>query len=185
MSPFVSPLPLEDILNPLAPLVTGRKMAEQAGDALLLAVKARTPVYRGELTGDQRRRRPGTLRDSIVRDRVRGLRAATSGWRVTVFTLDPIAAFVEWDTKPHLIQPRADRGAASVVATRQSRGTTDNGRAALQWFVNGIPVYARVVHHPGTKGVHMFATAALWLELSAAELFRPLLDEFARELVTV
>lgn len=49
------------------------------------------------------------------------------------------ATFVENGTAPHLIRPRTAK--------------------ALKFKIGGRTVYAKVVHHPGTKAVHFMAKA--------------------------
>lgn len=49
------------------------------------------------------------------------------------------ATFVENGTRPHVIRPRRAQ--------------------VLKFKVGGRTVYAKVVHHPGTKGVHFMAKA--------------------------
>jgi hypothetical protein len=49
------------------------------------------------------------------------------------------ATYVENGTRPHVIRPRR--------------------RKALKFKVGGRTVFATVVHHPGTKGVHFMARA--------------------------
>jgi HK97 gp10 family phage protein len=56
--------------------------------------------------------------------------------RLRVGFLAPYGLFVEEDTKPHIIRPKRI-----------------NGR--LRFQVDGKWVFAKEVHHPGTKGQHM------------------------------
>lgn len=51
----------------------------------------------------------------------------------------PYAGYVEFGTKPHEIRPKQGK--------------------ALRFTVNGRVVYARVVHHPGTKPAHFILDA--------------------------
>jgi hypothetical protein len=87
-----------------------------------------------------RKGRPhGALRDSWQVGETTVLYAG-SVFRVPVFTLDPVAPNVEWDTQPHLIVPRKPGGLLTVPTP------------------DGL-VFARLVNHPGTRGAHMMATA--------------------------
>lgn len=49
------------------------------------------------------------------------------------------APFVEEDTRPHVIRPRHGK--------------------VLKFRIGGRVVYAKIVHHPGTKGQHFLAKA--------------------------
>ncbi len=67
----------------------------------------------------------------------------------------PYARFVEYPTRPHVIRPKAGYGTIGPLLRGQSRrAITDIGthRIALRWYVNGRPVFARKVMHPGTPG---------------------------------
>lgn len=63
------------------------------------------------------------------------------GPRLRVWNTSSIASYIENGTRPHLIRPRRAGG----LLRFQSRG-------------GGI-VYARVVHHPGTKAYRVLETA--------------------------
>jgi hypothetical protein len=113
----------------------------------------------------------GEMRAGLMR---RGAAAATV-WRGTIATDDRTVLFVEEDTRPHRIEPgmlrevegrkvQFDRGAASVLGTRQARGTRADGRARLSWVGPGGRVFARYVNHPGTTGAHMQKRAAIITE---------------------
>jgi hypothetical protein len=85
------------------------------------------------------------------------------------YTEDPEAPHVEWDTHPHVIRPSPKRLAASVIATGKPRRSGTDPQAALRYWSGGHPTFAREVHHPGTRGVHMMRDAltlaeATWLE---------------------
>lgn len=63
----------------------------------------------------------------------RSLTVRIEGERVLVGPLDsPYANYVEFGTKPHDIHPK-------------------NPNGALRFQINGQTIYAKVVHHPGTK----------------------------------
>ena len=98
------------------------------------------------------RRPPGTLKRSwretpVVETRPGVYEGGTE-------TDDPIAQFVEEDTRPHLIE--------------QSRPGLP-----LAWVKDGEWHRATHVHHPGTRGAHMAAKGALVVE---AEVEAGLLD---------
>lgn len=85
-------------------------------------------------------REPGTLKDSWQIGEVEVfLSGSGERRRIAVYTLDPVAPHVEWETRPHLILPKR----AKVLTIPTARGMA----------------YATAVHHPGTRGVHMMATA--------------------------
>ena len=71
----------------------------------------------------------GKLRRSIFQDIA--VNKAQALGRVYVDTTTPYAKFVEFGTKPHDIYPTKAQ--------------------ALRFMVGGEPVFAKVVHHPGTK----------------------------------
>lgn len=77
----------------------------------------------------------GRLRGSITVRPFVGLR----GPSVRVSADVSYATFVENGTRPHVIRPRTKR--------------------ALKFKVGGRTVYARVVHHPGTRAVHFMSRA--------------------------
>lgn len=129
------------------------RATREVGEDLHRRVKRRTPIakpslavaasYRdGKAWEAARGRRPGHLHSSWQTGGVEiESRARGEHRRVVVFTLDPIAPHVEWDTMPHVI--RAKRAKALTVPT-----------------VGGMTL-RRSVHHPGTRGQHMMATALL------------------------
>lgn len=159
--PFVCTHDLGDLVQPAAVTRAGRAMTRKGGDKLLHDTKELTPVYRPRPGAPPRTRRPGTLRRSFKADRVARHVAGdgTTGWTVRVFTEDPIAPHVEWNTVPHDI-PNAF------------------GRGPL--FGIGGPFAGKF--HPGTTGQHMVARAAAILDANAHRMFGPELATFAREL---
>jgi len=74
------------------------------------------------------------------------------------------AGFVEYPTKPHWIRPKAGFNTKHPLLPGQSRrARNDIGthRVALRWYVNGRPVFAREVWHPGSPAMpFMFPAAA-------------------------
>jgi hypothetical protein len=133
----------------------GRRAAKKVGDDLHQRVRRHTPVakpgaaaimasYGGSGAWIRARggRVPGTLKESwqVGDAEVELTGSAGLRYRVPVFTFDPVAPHVEWDTMPHLILPRKPGGVLTIPT------------------VGGM-VFATLVHHPGTRGAHMMATA--------------------------
>lgn len=186
--PFVSPFPLEDMIDVDAAGRATRRIADAGGDELQKRTKRLTPV--GSAVDPNRRGRvPGTARDSIRSGPVLKIRrAGVEGYAKEVFTEDPVFPFIEWNTKPHIIRPRADRAPATVIATGRPRRLGDDPEAAVTWLeIGGRRVFAREVHHPGTRGAHPFALAALELEggTNLRRLAEPAVERFAREVIRV
>lgn len=181
--PFESAIPLEDHIDELAAGRCARGIADAAGDRLQANIRRLTPIG-DPLDPNRRGRPPGALRESIERSGVEDfVGPGGRGYRVRALTRDRVAPFVEWSTRPHEIRPRADRAPATVVATRRPRGTVQDGRAALSWIGPGGRVFARVVHHPGTQGQHMFSRGALELLGQLDSVARDPLRTFEREVV--
>jgi hypothetical protein len=106
------------------------------------------------------RDRTGNLRRLINRSAPRFEGTEAFVWFVSpaVYSL-----YVEEDTKAHEIWPKEGHGFVGPLRASQGRrAKTDVGthRIALRWYVAGQPVFARMVHHPGTTGCHYMATAA-------------------------
>lgn len=127
-----------------------RRAANEVGKDLLRRVTMHTPVAKrtpevvasygtGTAWVTARKRQPGALRDSWEVGEVTLLHAGRY-YRVPVFTRDPVAPHVEWPTMPHLIAPRRP-GGLLTIPTRHGM------------------VFAKLVHHPGTQGSYMMATA--------------------------
>jgi len=122
-----------------------RRTTRRVGEHLCQRVAYHTPVARPfehESMRDfvaRRHRTPGTLKRSW---KVGEMRVSYGGRLLTidVLTHDPVAPHVEWNTRPHIIVPRDPNG---MLVFETERGT----------------VWAKIVHHPGTQGVHMLATA--------------------------
>jgi hypothetical protein len=73
---------------------------------------------------------------------------------------DEYASFLEYGTRAHEIHPKAGHGSYGPLLNGQSRrAATDIGthRVALRWYTSPAtsegPIFARVVHHPGTKAM--------------------------------
>ena len=60
------------------------------------------------------------------------------GWQV--FNPVPYAEYIENGTRPHVIRPKRQDG-------------------TLRFRIGGKVVYAKIVHHPGTKAQHVLAKA--------------------------
>lgn len=118
----------------------------------------------------QRGRPPGTMKASWVTTPVV---PSGNGFEVSAGSTDPIAVHVEYGVMPRRIVPRADRAAASVVATGKPRGTVAEGTARLRFYVGGRAVYAREVNWPGFEGRFM-------LHKACADSI-PALEQFLRE----
>lgn len=153
--PYVGGL-LVDLAEPLDLGIRrfGERATTEVGEDLRSRVKRATPIAKPDAATiasysspsawkSARGRVPGTLKESWQVGEVTMVRQGTGArFRVPVFTMDPVAPHVEWDTVPHLIVPRRP-GGVLTVPTRFGM------------------VFAKVVHHPGTRGVHMMATSLL------------------------
>lgn len=146
-------------------------MAAAGGDFLLERVIANTPTsYHGialehQGFGHERARTPGTLKRSwrrrpgVRREMRRGTVAMVS----EVYTDDPVAPFVENDTRPHIIRPKKP-----------------GGRLRFRLWPTGELVYATMVRHPGTTGQHMMLTATNAAYNSFGAICHHSLQEWAR-----
>lgn len=114
-------------------------------------VAVRPPKLSASAFRSERSRRPGTLKDSWE---VGHLTKIGSVAMIEVYTEDPIAPYVEYDTRPHIIRPRT----ASMLRFRSSK--------------TGDVIYAAEVLHPGTTGVHMMARACAEVAADADRLMR-------------
>lgn len=129
-------------------LEAARRTAERVGDDLLERTKAHTPIAKPPAASvatewlAARKRTPGTLRESWRVGRVTVIEAGHT-YAIDVYTHDEIAPFVEWPTMPHIIVPRKAGGRLRF------------------WNKLGATVYATIVHHTGTKGSYMLATALM------------------------
>lgn len=155
-----------------------RRTVERVGADYRDRVRSHTPVAKPPAANvaaewlEARKRAPGTLRESWKIGEVVVI-AGENRMTIDVYTDDPVAPDVEWDTAPHLIVPRA-------------HGKEGDGGVLRYWDKQGSTVFATVVHHPGTKGVHMLATAtvevaASWFSIGSEE-FRRWEDEQLRGL---
>lgn len=131
-----------------------RRVTVRASDRLVELAREFCPVAVHDEDSDRHHH----LRDTIVRRRIR---KTAGGYTGGAETDDPIAPFVEWDTRPHLIEPvRAQ---------------------ALHFRMGGREVFAKRVRHPGTKGAHFMARAAHQLEAEIDEMMDEELRRWARE----
>lgn len=110
----------------------------QQGELVKLDAQRRVGVYQPPPAGPSRARRPGTLRDSIVKR----FHMTSDGVVVEVGSEDPIALLHHEGTEPHVIEAR-------------------NAPALVFWSDRaGRVVVARSVNHPGTQP-NRFLTDAL------------------------
>jgi hypothetical protein len=147
-------------------------MADAGGDWLLRKVIENTPVsYHGiafQIQGHTPARTPGTLKRSwrrrpgVQRTAARG----AVGMRAEVYTEDPIAPFVENDTRPHIIRPKHP-----------------GGKLRFRTWPTGEIVFANVVRHPGTTGAHMVLTAVNAAHVEFEHIVDGPLHEWARAAV--
>lgn len=117
-------------------------------------VAVRPPQVTPGVFRAERQRRPGTLKDSWD---IGHLRHVGTVYSIEIYTDDPIAPYVEYDTRPHRI--RAKHG--SMLRFRSSK--------------TGEVIYAAEVLHPGTTGVHMLARACAEVSADADRLMRSVL----------
>lgn len=175
--PFVSEHKLEDMLDPRAVTVAGRAMAEKGGERLQEATQVRTPIDTSAHGGLPQDRVRGTARESVMVGPVRQHTASTGrGWQRRVFTEDPVFPFIEWNTKPHLIEPTLEH---------QARAAAEGRQAMLRYYSRGRVRYAPRVMHPGTTGQHPFARAAAFIQAEVGEsMFREELERFSHDLTS-
>lgn len=147
------------------------------------AVEA-TPVNENPFSSPGRA--PGTLRKRwrLRPDLIPGSRRGSPSLTAEFENWDPIAPFVENDTRPHIIRPRLDRAPASVIATKTPRRMGDDPQAALTWLtVGGRRVFAREVKHPGTTGAHMTLKAAARMDVEFRHVLGPALERWRKRAV--
>ena len=166
--------PLEDLFRDEPMLDAGRRTTERVGADLHERVRHHTPVAKPPspaIAGEwlaARKRAPGTLRESWMVGRMTitygGQRMA-----IDVYTEDPVAPHVEWETAPHLIVPRQKPG--------------EHGGVLRFWDHEGNTIFARVVHHPGTRGVHMMSTSLVEVAASWQSIGREEIDRWSQEQV--
>ena len=139
-----------------------KRTAQRVGELLQERVTEHTPVaqpppgHYAEWLASRHGRLPGTLKESWKVGDVTVSQAAHT-YSIDVYTMDKIAPYVEWPTLPHLIVPRRPGGMLRF------------------WDKLGNTIYATIVHHTGTKGSYMMATAIaevalLWEAIGAEEM---------------
>lgn len=146
-----------ELIDLAAPLERGvdrfaRRATGKVGRDLRARVRRHTPVQKrtpaitasyataAAFVKARKGRLPGTLQASWrVGDVEISERGMGRRYRIPVFTMDPIAPHVEWPTMPHIIMPR--RARVLTIPT-----------------IAGMR-FAMIVHHPGTQGSYMMATA--------------------------
>jgi hypothetical protein len=164
--PFVASRRLEDMLDEDAPDRAARRIAKDGTDRLVANTKRNTPIDTNPYRYRPGRPR-GHLRASIEDGPVLPVQTpAGRGYRGTARTFDDVAPHVEWDTRPHRIEPREPGGTLHW----RDRETGDHR-------------FAKGVDHPGTSGQHMFAIGAAITEAEVEAIARPALRDFERELV--
>jgi len=138
------------------------EMAEAGGDALLDYAIEATPVNYNPFSSPDRL--PGTLksrwRKTMPEFRVvRG----SPAYEVRAENHDPIAPFVENDTRPHVIRPKNPGGALS-----------------FRLWPTGERVTVGGVKHPGTTGWHMTLKATNRLEVEFETVMDPPVTRWAK-----
>lgn len=146
-----------------------RRVAERASDRLLALVMGFTPVGGPSLPGGGPRRAPGTLQRSW---RSAPVRVQGASFIVEVSSDDVAAAPMEFGTRPHVIRPSPSRGPASVLESGKPRQPGTSPRARLRFIAGGRVVYARTVHHPGTRPYRMMGKALAALAQEIPEIAR-------------
>lgn len=118
------------IAGPNGPVI---KALFVAADIVKAGARRRVGVYKpapGDPLAGRRKRKPGTLRDSIVKRLVTG---GPEGARILVGSEDPIALWHHEGTKPHVIRARR------------------KPMLVFFWPKVGRVVYFKQVNHPGTQ----------------------------------
>lgn len=180
--PLKDPGALLDMLEAHASITrrTARRIADAGVDRLERNVQRRTPIDTNPYRSRPERPR-GSLRRSIRRRAgvdlvVRGRRES---YRGDVETFDPVARYVEFDTPPHIIQARRPGG---YLRFQSRYGFVDrNGEV----HPPGTWITIHEVHHPGTKGAHMFTLGAWATERQFADYAREPLGRWKHEVESV
>jgi hypothetical protein len=165
--PFVTSMPLEDMVDEHAAPRACRRIADAFADRLVENTRRNTPVDTSPFR-DKPGRPRGTARASVQRTGVE-LRGRDR-YEIRAFSDDPVFPFIEWTTKPHWIRPRQERGPGARLRFPNPK--------------TGDPIFARAVHHPGTQGQHSFAIGALLTEAELGEIAAPIMMRFGRDLVS-
>lgn len=152
----------------------GKRATKAVGDELKDRVVHHTPVAKATAAVrasyssiaewvHYRRRAPGELRESWRVGSVTVIVEGGETFSIDVYTRDPIAPFVEYPTRPHVIRARKLGGVLTIPTAHGMR-------------------YATLVHHPGTEGSYMLMTA---LAEIAAEWRRIVEEEWAIEVTRI
>lgn len=112
-----------------------KRSLRRAGTRMEREVKRRTPVRTGHLRGSWT------------------TQTRNGGWGVVIGTDKEYARFVEEGTRPHEIRPRTKKVLAWPTGGRSAAGLGRGPQGTRKG--KGVLAFARVVKHPGTKGVHM------------------------------
>jgi hypothetical protein len=120
-------------------------------------------------THHQHTKRSGRLTSPTeLRAEVR--RADGSGAWGYITNYTPYGAYVEYGTKAHEIWPKAGHGTIGPVRSGQTRRASGKGPhehivgrgIALRFLYGGRFVFARMVHHPGTRAMPFMAPAGVF-----------------------
>lgn len=177
MSPFVNQRALVRMIDSHMGSTSkaARAIADAGTDRLEREIVRRTPIDTNPFRYNPDRPR-GTARASIARDK--GLREQHR-WNRTQYVgdvrgKDPILIYIEFDTPAHTI--RASPGKRLVFQSRHG-WTDEDGRI----HPPGEWVSVEEVHHPGTKGQHMFSLGALATESELEQLAHGPLQVWKRD----
>lgn len=135
---------IASIVKPLVATRAAEKMARRGGERMTELVRMNTPIapMQPPLDKRPRKRARGTLRASWF---TKPVVPTGTGFESGTATEDPIAPYVEWNTRPHEIRP--------IPPNRRLAFVKDG-----HWW------YPRVVHHPGTHGQAMLRIGAAKVE---------------------
>lgn len=132
-----------------------RRLADRAGEQMVQRTRENTPIDTGELRASWYQLPTNKTHFAIWP-------AYESGVASNV----DYAPYVEYGTRPHIIEPKKPGGVLHWV---------DPG--------SGEDVFARRVHHPGTAGQHMIAIGAAMteFEIDSGAVVKDILDEWVSE----
>lgn len=158
----------------------GRRLADAGTSTMEEEIRERTPVDTSPFRSRPDRPR-GALKASI--HRTEGILVEVLGgvtrYIGEVVSFDPIVRYVEFDTPPHTIRPRTPGGHLRFQSRDGFQG--HDGK----WYPPGTWITVEEVHHPGTKGKHMFTLGALAAEQLFESDARPELERWRREIEAV
>ena len=98
--------------------------------------------------------------------------------KVTIDTKVAYAPFVEYGTRPHIIRPKSRKALAWPTGGQSAAGLGRGTQGTLRG--KGSFAFAKVVHHPGTKGHHYMKDA---LDSSRGEIIRMITDELHKAII--